>query len=84
MQVLPEFGTSPVWACLNANGIANFPVLSGIEVLWVAVDNDAAGLTAANTCAGHWADAGREVFTIKPIQAHRDLNDVCGGRRDER
>jgi hypothetical protein len=84
MQTLPEFDACPVWACLNANGIANFPVLSGIEVLWIAVDNDAAGLTAANTCAGHWADAGREVFTIKPIQAHRDLNDVCGGRRDER
>src|SRR5262249_5913667 len=40
MRHLEEFGATPVWACLSAGSLAEFPVLSGIEVLWVAVDHD--------------------------------------------
>jgi putative DNA primase/helicase len=40
MRATPEFGRSPVWALISAGGLANFPVLAGIECLWIAVDND--------------------------------------------
>jgi hypothetical protein len=43
LQLLPEFGFSPVWACLNAGNLAAFPVLPGIECLWIGVDNRAEG-----------------------------------------
>jgi hypothetical protein len=37
LRLVPEFGTSPVWSLLSAGGIERFPVLSGIESLWIAV-----------------------------------------------
>ena len=76
LQSLPEFGASPIWACLNAKGVENFPVLSGIECLWLAVDNDAAGVAAARACASRWKGAGREVCPIRPTKPETDLNDV--------
>ena len=42
LQFVPEFGHSPIWSLLSANGLASFPVLSGIECLWIAADHDAA------------------------------------------
>ena len=76
LQMLPEFGASPVWSCLTASGVQTFPVLSGIEVLWLAVDNDIAGRTSAQICASRWKQAGREVHPIKPTKAGTDFNDV--------
>ena len=81
MRLLPEFGASPVWSLTTAGGIAAFPVLAGIEALWIAVDHDPAGLKAAETCAERWQDAGREVFLVKPKAARSDLNDVVNRRR---
>jgi len=46
LRLVPEFGPSPVWSLLTASGVAHFPVLSGIECLWIAVDHDEAGLRA--------------------------------------
>jgi hypothetical protein len=46
LRLTPEFGSSPVWCVLSAGGVSSFPVLSGIECLWIAVDNDQAGLRA--------------------------------------
>ena len=43
LPMLPESFAIPVWACLSAGGVATFPVLPGIEVLWIAVDNDPSG-----------------------------------------
>ena len=40
MPMLPECFGVPVWACLSAGNLAAFPVLAGVEVLWIAVDND--------------------------------------------
>lgn len=53
----------PVWACLSAGQLAQFPVLSGIEALTIFADNDAsgAGQRAANACAERWHGAGMEV-----------------------
>jgi len=40
MRSTPEFDRSPVWALISSNNVASFPVLPGIECLWIAVDND--------------------------------------------
>lgn len=76
LRLLPEFGASPVWSVLSANGIASFPVIAGVESLWIAVDHDEAGERAARACASRWRAAGREVFLVKPKAAGADLNDV--------
>jgi hypothetical protein len=80
LRELPEFGASPVWALLSAGGLAAFPVLSGIECLWIAVDNDAngQGQRAAHACGERWRAAGREVYLVKPFAARTDLNDITG------
>jgi hypothetical protein len=87
LRELPEFGASPVWALLSAGGVAAFPVLSGIECLWIAVDRDPAGERAAHACAERWRAAGREVFLVKPKAERADLNDIAmkkGRRHDAR
>jgi putative DNA primase/helicase len=76
LRNLPDFGPSPVWATINASGLESFPVLSGIETLWIAVDNDEAGLKAAQACADRWQDAGRETFRIVPTDTGADLADL--------
>ena len=49
---------SPIWAMLNAGGVASFPVLNGIEVLWIAVDHDPAGRSASrNASKDGWPTA---------------------------
>jgi putative DNA primase/helicase len=81
LRLAPEFGPSPVWCLLSAGGISAFPVLPGIECLWIAVDHDPAGLKAAQTCADRWRCAGREVFLVKPRSESLDLNDTVKGGR---
>jgi putative DNA primase/helicase len=77
---LPNMGAMSVWALLAANQVAQFPVLGGIEALWVAVDNDATGTgqRAAETVAVRWGEAGREVYRVMPTRAGADLNDLVG------
>ena len=67
----------PVWACIDAGNLADFPALPGIECLTIAADHDAAGIAAANACAARWAAAEREVFVVMPPEAGRDLNDIA-------
>jgi putative DNA primase/helicase len=78
MPMLPECFGVPVWACLSAGNLAAFPVLAGVEVLWITVDNDpsGAGERAAKAVVDRWTDAGREVFTIIPHALKTDINDV--------
>lgn len=80
LRHLPEFGLTPVWACCSAERLAAFPVLAEIEVLWVAVDHDEAGLRAAERVADRWTDAGREVFLIRSTTEKADLNDIVRRR----
>ena len=77
MRFAHEFGESPVWALLSSGEVNAFPVLEGIEALWIAVDHDAAGTTAAHTCARRWKAASREVFLIKSRHLGDDLNDTA-------
>ncbi|GJD52487.1 hypothetical protein OPKNFCMD_5253 [Methylobacterium crusticola] len=76
MHGLPEFGESPIWSVLSANGIKDFPVLPGVECLWVGVDADAAGIAAAEACAERWVSAGRDVILVQPDVLGADLNDL--------
>ena len=76
---LPDMESQPVWATLDAGNLAKFPVLNGLETLWIAADHDRAGILAARKCAERWADAGREVIVISPTEAAHDLNDIMGG-----
>ena len=73
-----EFGGSSVWSLISAGGLRNFPVLSGIESLWVAVDNDRSGVgqRAARSTGLRWQAAGAEVFLLKPRALGNDLNDL--------
>ena len=55
-------GWAPVWAATSAGAIERFPVLPGIESSTVFMDEDAAGIEAAEACAERWALAGREAL----------------------
>src|SRR5690606_13333539 len=43
IRELTDLGNMPVWSVLSAGGISAFPVLPGIEAVWIAADNDASG-----------------------------------------
>jgi hypothetical protein len=75
---IPEWQSSPVWSLLNDKGVANFPLLAGIETLVVAVDHDDAGEKAALAVARRWRAAAREVLLFEAVQPDSDLNDVIG------
>ncbi|MBN9433597.1 MAG: toprim domain-containing protein [Bosea sp.] len=77
LRRLPPFGTLPVWSLLAANGIRSFPVLAGVEGLFIAVDQDDAGRSAATSCGERWNRAGAEVTLVEPMRADdNDINDV--------
>jgi putative DNA primase/helicase len=82
LRSIPEFGASPVWSLLSAGGIEVFPVLAGIECLWIAIDNDqhGRGQQAAQACSNRWKAASQEVFRITPNQLGDDLNNLAQRR----
>lgn len=69
----------PAWSLMTAGGVADFPVLPGIEALTVLVDNDPAGIAAADRVAARWREAGRLVRVPRPEAAGRDWNDEVRG-----
>jgi hypothetical protein len=68
----------PVWSLIDKNGVANFPVLSGIESVTVAVDNDDAGRYASRQCIDRLTRAGIEVITAQ-TNLVSDFNDIVMG-----
>ena len=79
LRGLPEFGGSPVWSLVAAGGLRAFPVLPGIEALWIASDHDPTGREASRACAARWQAAGAETFLITPDAPGADLNDLVQG-----
>jgi Toprim domain-containing protein len=67
----------PAWSVLSRSGIARFPVLSGVECVTIAVDNDESGdgQRDAATLVERLTAAGVEVITVQPNLAE-DFNDV--------
>lgn len=82
IRELPDLGNMPVWSVLSANGIASFPVLPGIESVWIAADNDASGTgqNAARSAGERLHAAGVETIILAPTQAGADLNDKVARR----
>ena len=69
------FQFKPVWSVIDAGNLKKFPVLSGVECVTIAVDNDAAGRDAAAECTRRLLEAGFEVITARTNKAN-DFNDV--------
>lgn len=82
LRRLSEFGASPVWSLISANGVERLPVLPGVEALWIAVDHDPAGLAASKACANRWQTENAETFLVQPLAERTDLNDLFKGRVD--
>jgi Toprim domain/CHC2 zinc finger len=81
MRQIPEVGArTPIWAALNAGGLAAFPVLSGVESIFIGVDADEAGRRAAQEVGSRWRRAGREGYLVEPRHDGQDLNDVVRRR----
>lgn len=76
---------APVWSCMDAGGLARFPVLNGVELLTVFADRDRSGTgqAAAATVAERWLAAEREVVVLTADQVGSDLADevsaACSG-----
>jgi hypothetical protein len=66
----------PAWALLSTSGIANFPVLPGIEGLHLFKEHDVNGASAnaVEACARRWHELGCTVLIVTPNQG-KDLND---------
>jgi len=77
-----SLGFLPVWALGDANELAKFPVLSGIECLTILVDNDASGTGQASAleCSRRWTSHGCEVFRVVPSAVGQDMADIVRGR----
>jgi Toprim domain len=69
-------GYRPVWSVLSKNGVADFPVLPGIDGLTIfgECDEKQQSMEAIRSCAERWLAAGKEVLTAWPM-AGNDLND---------
>jgi hypothetical protein len=55
----------PVWAAMDAGGMAALPYLYPIESITVAVDDDPSGIKAASELADRWRLAGAEVIEVR-------------------
>jgi DNA polymerase len=66
----------PAWAALSAEGLGQFPVVTGVERLIILVDNDPTGKTAASYCAGRWECTQRNVIQLTPDEPGFDFNDL--------
>ena len=73
-----DFQFKPVWSLISAGNLGKFPVLSGIECITIAADNDEDGQKAAAECAQRLVGAGIEVITTQTNLA-KDFNDVRRG-----
>lgn len=70
-------GFRPAWALGSAGAIADFPVLSGIDVLTILAETDDSGANAKamRACGNRWAAADREVIVATPY-IRGDMNDA--------
>jgi putative DNA primase/helicase len=75
-----DSGFAPVWACLSAGTMANFPVLGGIEALTLFADNDTAGAEAAAAFVERWRAAGKQARVVAPPNPFKDFGAVAEAR----
>ncbi|MEW6438018.1 MAG: toprim domain-containing protein [Pseudomonadota bacterium] len=78
-------GFENVWCLINADGIANLPVIDGIDSLVILGEHDEANRKAREQCFLRWYQAGRSVKIEMPTKpGAKDFNDelierLCGG-----
>jgi hypothetical protein len=77
LRHLPGCEALATWALLAANQLAAFPVLPGLEGLWIAVDHDPVGIAAADALRRRGQVAGVDVVTARPAREGADLNDIA-------
>jgi DNA polymerase len=77
---IPFEGVSliPAWAAMSKGGLAQLPVIDGVERLLLLADNDSngAGQAAAEACKRRWQAAGRAVVILMPDAPDSDFNDL--------
>jgi len=56
----------PTWSALTAGGIERLILPPEARLIYIALDNDAVGLKAAQAAARRWLGEGRRVFFAKP------------------
>jgi hypothetical protein len=66
----------PCWAALSANNLANIRVPASIREIYLAPDNDATGVQAAQRAALRLMAEGHEVRIARPFGAGADFNDL--------
>ena len=72
----------PTWSAVVAGGIERLILPPEARVIYIALDNDAAGLKAAQNAARRWLTEGRRVFFAKP-PIGKDWNDtLCALARE--
>lgn len=77
IRKLVDLNSIPVWSVISAGGISAFPVLPGIEAVWIAADNDISGTgqRISRSAAERLNAAGIETIILAPTTAGTDLND---------
>ena len=78
LRSIPECFGVPVWACMSAPALAAFPVLPGVETLWVAVDHDKAGIKAAGEVGPDGPLRGKRCSRSRRRPRSRTLTTSCG------
>ena len=66
----------PAWAAVTKGGLAQFPVIDGVERLRALADNDPPGQAAAESCQLRWQAAGRVAEILTPPTPDTDFNDL--------
>ena len=74
------FQFKPVWSLIDAGNLSKFPAPLGgaVKCVTIAIDNDEAGIEAAEQCTQRLLEAGVEVVTAKPNRVN-DFNDLIVG-----
>jgi Toprim domain len=70
----------PCWSVLSRSGIAKFPVVSGIECITIAVDNDDDGQRAADELVERLTAAGVDAVRAQSAVG-KDFNDAVRGSK---
>jgi len=71
-------GRKNVWSVLNANGIADLPVIEGIRKLTILGEHDTANEAARIKCALRWHRAKREVVIALPDYGNDFADELIG------
>ena len=61
-----DLSSLPVWSLLSEAGLRPFPLVEGVRNLWIAEDDDQAGITATAIVRRRWLKDGREVRIAGP------------------